>query len=80
MKPVFLVQFSNGAFQIMTEIQLGQHLHDSNQAPPYIYRLVPNRPPERRWVIRVNGSWMIGDMYRNMSEIRTESERNLSEI
>lgn len=69
MKPSYLVQWASGAFQILTGEQLKQDLETYNQAPPFIYRLVPNRPSERRWAVRVNGSWMIGDMYRNMSEI-----------
>lgn len=69
MKHEYLVQWASGAFQILTGEQLKQYLETYNQAPHFIYILVPNRPPERRWVIRVNGFWMIGDMYRNMGEI-----------
>ena len=65
----YLVQWASGTFQILTGEQLKQDLETYNKTPPFIYRLVSNRPPERRWAVRVNGSWMIGDMYRNMSEI-----------
>jgi hypothetical protein len=65
----YLVQWASGAFQIVTAEQLRKDLDEYETAPPRIYRLIPDNPPERLWVIRMKGAWMIGDMYRNMIEL-----------
>lgn len=65
----YLVQWASGAFQIVTAEQLKKDLDDYETAPPRIYRLIPDNPPERLWVTRIGKTWMLGDMYRNMIEI-----------
>jgi len=65
----YLVQWSSGAFQIVTPESLKKDLEEYQTAPPYIYRLIPGKPPERLWAMRIGNVWMIGDMYRNMIEI-----------
>lgn len=65
----YLVQWANGAFQIVTLECLKKDLDEYKITPPYLYRLIPGKHPERMWVMRIENKWMIGDMYRNMTEI-----------
>lgn len=64
----YLVQWPKGAFQLFTADELRRSLDDNEQLPR-IYRLIPDKPPERMWIVRMNGTWMIGDMYRNMIDL-----------
>ena len=65
----YLVQWASGAFQIVTAEQLRKDLDEYETAPPRIYRLIPDKPPERLWIVRMNGAWMLGDICRNMIEL-----------
>lgn len=63
----YLIQWASGAFQIMTLDQLNRELDEWKQSPPVLYRLIPNQPPKRYWIIwgKNKEYWYLEDQYRN---------------
>jgi len=61
----YLIQWENGRFWILTGEQLKDEMEEWDNVPPRVYRLIPDRHPERMWGVKVNGSWLLVDIHNN---------------
>lgn len=61
----YLVEWANGAFQILTGQQLANDIDEYQSAPRQIYRLTPGQSPKRYRVIIGKGYWYLVDDYGN---------------
>lgn len=63
----YLVQIEE-EFKLMTWLELHNYFNIYDDAPSRVYRLCPDKPPERMWSVKIKNRWMLGDIYRNMIE------------